>query len=163
MKDVFNNKKIWTTTKARAFDTYISSTFLYNACLWTLTKTQETKIDAFQRRLIRSNVLNIRWPQKIRNEDVYKKSKIQPWSKRIKKLRMTWFGHAMRLPSNTPAKRAIEYAKTSCRAPRGRPKLTWIKQMTQQLEEDMNMTWEEAERKAQEKTEWRREVYLKYK
>ena len=64
---------------------------------------------------------------------------------------MTWFGHAMRLPSNTPAKRAIEYAKTSCRAPRGRPKLTWIKQMTQQLQEDMNMTWEEAERKAQEK------------
>ena len=75
---------------------------------------------------------------------------------------MTWFGHAMRLPANTPVKTALEYAKTPFRAPRGRPKLTWIKQMTQQLQEDMDLTWEEAALKAQDKTAWRREVYLKY-
>ena len=49
--------------KARTFDAYVASIFLFNSEIWTLTKSDEEALDSFQRRLIRSNVLNIRWPQ----------------------------------------------------------------------------------------------------
>ena len=49
----------------------------------------------------------VRWPTVIRNEDVYTTTKIQPWSKKIKKQRMTWFGHLIRMPSNITAKKSF--------------------------------------------------------
>ena len=52
----------------RAFDAYISSIFLYNSELWTLTSSIEKQIDSFQRRLLRKNILNIKWPSVMNNE-----------------------------------------------------------------------------------------------
>ena len=63
MKSTFENKKLSIKTKARIFNTYIASIFLYNAELWTLNTDEENKIDSFQRRLLRSRVLNVRWPR----------------------------------------------------------------------------------------------------
>jgi hypothetical protein len=31
-----------------------------------------------------------------------------PWSEAIKKRRLNWFGHLLRLPENTPAKLALK-------------------------------------------------------
>ena len=144
------------------FDTYVSSVFLYNACLWVLPKAQEEKIDSFQRRLIRTNVLCVRWPQIVKNEEVYEKTSIKPWSKRIKKQRMTWLGHLHRMDESIPAKRAFQYAQQQFRAPRGRPRLTWKRMMEIQLEEDFGMTWEEAQSKSRNRNEWRTSVFNKY-
>ena len=80
----------------------------------------------------------------VRNEEVYDKTKIQPWSKRIRKQRMTWLGHLHRMEQSVPAKRAFRYAEQPFQASRGRPKLTWKKMMKVQLQEDFGMTWEEA-------------------
>ena len=50
LKHIFKGKKVWTSTKSRTFDAYITSVFLYNASTWILTKTQKDQIDSFQRR-----------------------------------------------------------------------------------------------------------------
>lgn len=110
LKHLFNNNKIWIKTKARAFDTYISSVFLYNSSTWTLTKTQENQIDSFHRKMIRVNVLNVKWPKKVSNEMVYETTKLKPWSEKIKKQRLTWFGHLARMDEKTPVKIALKYA-----------------------------------------------------
>ena len=47
IKYMFNNKKLSIKTKMRAFDAYISSIFLYNSELWTLTSSIEKQIDSF--------------------------------------------------------------------------------------------------------------------
>ena len=78
----------------RAFDAYISSIFLYNSELWTLTSSIEKQIDSFQRRLLlRKNILNIKWPTVMSNEDVYNQTKANKWSIVIKIRRMRWLGH----------------------------------------------------------------------
>ena len=162
LKPLFKNRKIWRTTKSRAFDTYISSVFLYNASTWTITTTQEKQIDAFQRRMIRINVLNIKWPKKMTNDRVYKISKIQSWSQKIRKQRLNWFGHVARMNPNTPAKKALKFAREDYKKSVGRPKLRWIVLMEKQLEEDLQLTWEEAENTALNRTTWRQLVNNKY-
>ena len=49
--------------------------FLYNSELWTLTITKEKLIDSFHRRILRTSCLNIRWPKKVSNDEVYKRTK----------------------------------------------------------------------------------------
>ena len=102
-KEFFQNKCLSIKSKVRAFEAYITPTFLYNSELWTLTKTVENQIDSFHRRILRSHVLDIRWPKIVKNEDVYEKTKIEPWSKTIEKKRIKWFDHLMRLDENKPA------------------------------------------------------------
>ena len=129
IKYMFNNKKLSIKTKMRAFDAYISSIFLYNSELWTLTSSIEKQIDSFQHRLLRKNVLNIKWPTVMNNEDVYNRMKANKWSIVIKKRRMRWLGHVMRLPEQTPARKAIQYANEKYVRPRGRPPTTWLSMM----------------------------------
>ena len=107
---VSQNKRLSTRTKVRAFEACIAPIFLYNSELWTLTKTLENQIDSFHRRILRSHVLNIRWPKIVKNEDAYGKTKIEPWSKTIEKKRIKWFGHLMRLDENTPAQKVLRVA-----------------------------------------------------
>ena len=162
VQSAFKNKKLWIGTKANIFDTYVSSVFLYNACTWTITQSQEQQIDSFQRKLIRINVLNIKWPKIIKNEEVYRKTKIRPWSQRIRKQKMTWLGHVLRMSPDIPARKALEYAQKPYKIPRGRPKLTWIKSIKIQLQEEMGLTWQEASAIAQDRKAWRALVQKKY-
>ena len=142
--------------------THVSSVFLYNSCTWTLTVSQEQHIDYFQRRLIRTNVLNVRWPKIVKNDKVYELSKIRPWSIKIREQRMTWLGHVFRMDSDIPAKKALHFAQQQYQRPRGRPKLTWINLVTEQLLNNMGITWEEASKTANDRKSWRTLVQNKY-
>ena len=51
---------------------------------------------------------------------------MKEWSREIKKRRLKWFGHLLRLPNETPAKQALTEALTPVKKPRGKPKLTWL-------------------------------------
>ena len=106
----------------RTFNAYITPVYLYNSELWCQTKTQKNSIDAFHRRLIRTNVLNVKWPTIVTNEQVYTRTNIQPWSVIIEKRRLRWFGHVTRMSPLTPAKQALEYAHQKYKKHAGRPK-----------------------------------------
>ena len=129
--------------KIRAFDCYVSSIFLYNSELWTLTSTLETAIDSFHRRLIRTSCLNVKWPEVVTNENVYKLTNIKPWSKVIIKRQLSWFGHMIRLPNDCPAKSALQYTLEPSAKPKGRPRTTWISMMKKRFAE-LNINWSQA-------------------
>ena len=101
--------------------------------LWTLTKKHEEIIDTFQRKLMRK-ILNLNWREKVSNDKVYKETNSIPWSQTIKRRRLTWYGHLLRLPEDTPARKSLKEAKNPCKKPRGGQKLTWIKQIGEDLE-----------------------------
>ena len=125
-KNVFNNNRISKETKIRVFNAYVSSIFLYNSELWSLNKDLEHQVDVFQRNLLR-RVLQIFWPKKITNEELYRTTKQQPWSVMITKRRLSWLGHLMRLDEKTPARKALEeYLNPCVKRPRGRPPVTWM-------------------------------------
>ena len=141
-RNIFTSKRISTQHKVRIFNTYVETAFLYNSEIWTLTPTQEKKIDAFHRRLLRA-ALNIKYPNIISNEDLYSLTKEKPWSEKIKRRRLNLLGHILRLNDDTPAKRAIcEYLKPH-RRPVGRPPLTWLTLIMKDLKtirEENNIT-----------------------
>ena len=138
LEHIFNSSKISNSIKIRTFQTYVTSVFLYNSELWTLTKKLEEEIDIFQRKQLRK-ILNIYWPQKISNNDLYMRTNIDKWSIVIKKKRLSWLGHLMRLDNETPAKKALlEYIKPG-KKKIGRPKTTWVYQIYKELKNDCNI------------------------
>jgi len=135
LKPIFTNKKVSDEVKLRLFNSHIRSIFMYNSELWTLTKQLENTIDTFQRNILR-NILGLKWYDKVKNEDLYSKTKEIPWSKVIKKRRLTWYGHLLRLPERTAAKAALREIRKYHPKPRGGQKLTWIKQVDKEMKEN---------------------------
>ena len=131
-RDIFNSGAISNKTKVKTFRAFVAPVFLYNSELWTLTRSLEENIDAFQRRLLRS-ILGIKWPKKITNADLYKKADEIPWSVAIAKRRLRWTGHLLRLPDVTPAKQALLEAIRKTKLPRGGQRTTWLKTIKRDL------------------------------
>ena len=102
LKYIFNNKNITITSKTATFTTYIQSIFLYNAETWTLKKADNDSIDSFQRRLIRTFILNVKWPKIATNKEVYERTKIKKWSEVIKKKRLKWMSKMILAKEDTP-------------------------------------------------------------
>ena len=84
MRHFFKSKRLSTQHKVKIYKTYIETTLLYNAKTWTLTKTLEDNLNAFQRRLLRIT-LNIKYPKIISNQKLYNITKEIPLTERIKK------------------------------------------------------------------------------
>ncbi len=83
--------------------------------------------------------------------------KIKPWSKTIKKRRIKWYGHLLRLDSRTPARQALVEARKKVKKPRGGQKLTWLKLIDSDLTAlGIDPKIEVVEVKAQDRLEWNR-------
>src|SRR5207244_5476442 len=105
-KAFLETKQLSLKVRMRLFNAYITSIFMYNSELWTITKKLENVINVFQRNLLRK-ILKIKYPDTIRNSVLYKKTKEVPWSKKIRIRRLRWCGHLLRLPDKAPAKIAL--------------------------------------------------------
>ena len=66
------------------------------------------KLDCFQRKMLR-RVLNVKWSDKITNEQLYKRSNATPVSLQVVHARWRLFGHTLRLGEDTPARMAMAY------------------------------------------------------
>ena len=126
---------------------------LYNSELWTLTKTAERKIDSYHRRIL-PKAINIKWPKKISSEDLYNKTKQENWSAKIKTRRLRSYGHAIRLPEETPAKIALKEAYRKVKKLRGGQTTTWISVLKKDLS-TLGLTIEGATQLALDRDEWR--------
>jgi hypothetical protein len=153
LKHIWRNKRLSTNLKLRIFNAYISSIFLYNSELWSLNKSMEGAIDAFQRRLLR-RMINVTWPKKICNEKLNCITKAIPWSLIIANRRLRWFGHLVRLPEGAPAKMALKEAERDAPMPRGRRKTIWLDVMKKQLA-DLDFSYNQAKACAQDRDYWR--------
>ena len=134
LQKCFESKHVSEEIKLRLFTTHLESIFLYNSELWTMTKSNEEQIDSYHRRQLRK-VIGIRWPNKINNKDLYERTKVTPWSIKILKRKISWFGHLLRLDENTPAKKALKEFCKETQTPRGRPKTTWLQTVINDIKE----------------------------
>ncbi|XP_065182128.1 uncharacterized protein LOC135812841 [Sycon ciliatum] len=65
---------------------------LYNCGLWTLSKLLNDKLDKWQRRKLRV-LLQIVYPQRITNNNLYTETKQSPVSATCRRRMLLWFGH----------------------------------------------------------------------
>ena len=55
----------------KALRAYFEPIFFCNGKIWTITPSEAVKtIYAFQRRFLRTYVLNVKWPNTVKNEDL---------------------------------------------------------------------------------------------
>jgi hypothetical protein len=75
---------------------------------WGLTQDELERLDAFHRQQLRS-LLDIRYPDTIHNDDLYKRTKSVPLSEELRLARWRMLGHVLRMSDNVPAKQAMLY------------------------------------------------------
>ena len=160
-RNTYKSKYLSMEQKIRHFNMYIQSVMLYNCELWSMNETLNKSIDAFQRRKLR-HAINVLWPRKMCNEELYKVTKATPWSKNIENRRFSWLGHLMRLDPDTPAREALKKALKYAPGNRGRPPTTWINVVQKDLLKrriDINLkdgdAIERLEKLAKDKGHWR--------
>ena len=69
------------------------------------------------------------------------RTKVEEWSKLVKYRRLSWLGHLIRLPDESPAKKALQEYIKPIKRKIGRPKTTWLHQIYNDLKgniEDVN-------------------------
>ena len=109
-------------TKLRLFNSNAISVLLYGCQSWRVSKDDMNKLDVFQTKCLR-RTCNIFWPNKISNEDLYRRTNSSPISTQIQKHRLRWLGHVLRMPQDSIPKVALRWTPTGKRN-RGRPKTT---------------------------------------
>ena len=60
-------------------------------------------------------ILNLNWRDKVGNDILYKATDSTPCSRTEKLRRLTWYGHLLRLPEDTPARNSLKEANRPCK------------------------------------------------
>ena len=89
---------------------------------------------------------------------VYNKTKQENWSAKIKTRRLQCYGHAMRLPEETPAKIALQEVYSKVKKLRGGQTTTWISVLEKDLS-TLGLTIEGDTQLALDRDEWRKVVW----
>lgn len=135
-------------TRKRILQCYIWSTLLYAAETWTTTKATRERLCAFEMWCYRK-MLNIKWTDRIRNEEVIRRINIKErLLKIIKKRTLKFFGHTIR---KQDLQRKLLDGMIEGRRPRGRPRTMWTNNITTWS----GLTYPQATRRAKDRNDWR--------
>ena len=97
-----NLSSLWTSSrlslalKMRLYNSLIISIITYSSALWTLTKAQKKRLDAFNTKALR-RILGVRWYDYVTNASILIRTGQPPLTTTIRKLRLSAFGHICRL------------------------------------------------------------------
>ena len=149
---VWSSKNIRVNTKLKIFNSNVKSILLYGSETWFLTKKLESKLQTFINKCLR-RILNIFWPEVISNQSLWERTKQPRISQQIKQRKFRWLGHTLRKDNDSIAKYALKWNPQGKRK-RGRPKTTWRRQLTKELEA-LRLTLRGAESLAQDRRAWR--------
>nr|KAG5687043.1 hypothetical protein BaRGS_002416 [Batillaria attramentaria] len=82
LKNIWASKVVSIRTKLRIYNSNVKSVLLYGCETWKTTKTMQQKIQTFLNTCLR-RIFNIRWPEKIRNEELWERAGQEPAAKQI--------------------------------------------------------------------------------
>ena len=89
---VCRQSRLSLSTKLRLYNALVVSVLLYGAETWTLIKSDEQKLEAFQMSRLR-RILGLHWFDFVSNDSVMNQTQQQSICSRIRNRRITIFGH----------------------------------------------------------------------
>ena len=119
---IWKSNKYTTKTKIRLYNGNVKSILLYGSECWRVVKGDTTKINAFHNGCLRK-ICRIFWPNKICNVELYMKTDCNSAVLEIKRLRLRWLGHVLKMPKDSIPKLALSWIPPRKRK-RGPPKMT---------------------------------------
>ena len=152
LKPIWNSRTIQLQTKLRLFNSNVKTVLLYGSETWRHTKTLDKKLQVFINTCLRQ-ILRIRWPDRITNQELLQRTKQVLITTTIKQRKWRWIGHTLRRSQTNIARCALDWNPQGTRK-RGRPVLTWRRTLHAELQKT-RMSWGEAKRVAQDRDRWR--------
>lgn len=149
-------KEISERTKMSVYNAIYRPILMYGSESWVMDRRTESKIQAMEMRYLRA-VKGVTRKDKIRNEVIRQDLKVEPIIETIKRQKMKWFGHMIRMEETRQTKRVWRARQTHKRG-RGRPRKTWDTSVAESMKKS-GVTWKEAENMAKDRGEWKRFVY----
>ena len=114
-------------TKLRPYSIYIFPVLTYASETWTLSKSDENLLAAFERKMLRRILGPVceegQWRSRY-NGELYEMYEDITVLQRIKLARLRWAGHVVRMEPDDPA-RKVFLGRPQGQRRRGRPKLRW--------------------------------------
>ncbi|KAI8484438.1 hypothetical protein Bbelb_378710 [Branchiostoma belcheri] len=152
LKNIWASREIHMDTKVRIFNSNVKSVLLYGAEAWRMNKSTQHRIQTFINNCLR-RIYNIRWPEKIRNEELWSRAGQEPVAIQILRRKWSWIGHTVRKPADSTTRQALSWNPKGKRR-RGRPRNSWRRDTEKELSE-LGMHWKDVEREAQNRAGWR--------
>ena len=149
---VWRSRALRTSTKIKIFNTNVKSVLIYGSETWRETVASCNSIQTFVNRCLR-NILGNRWPNKISNKDLWKRTNQHPIEHTIRSRKWKWIGHTIQKNDNNVTKKALDWNPQGHRK-RGRPKNTWRRGLTTELKK-IDKTWKEAKTAAMDRKRWK--------
>ncbi len=90
----------------------------------------------------------------VTNEGIRRRTGVAKLEEILRRNRLRWFGHVNRLDDSRLVKQVLRWVPKGGKRRRGRPRKNWRSTVEDDLE-ILDMTWEETEEIAGDKTIWR--------
>ena len=152
LQSIWTSKQYSLKTKVRLYNSSVKSVLLCGSECWRAIKSDMSKLESFHNGCLRK-ICRIFWPNKISNRDLYRKTGCQSVVMEIKRSRIQWLGHVLRMGQARIPKVALHWTPPGKRKP-GRPKTTWRRTVMSELSE-VKLTWGEAQHAAQNRAKWK--------
>lgn len=154
MKHILKNKDVPLCLKKKVFNACILPVFTYGIETCTLSKASASKLAVTQRAMERA-MLGISLRDRVRNDEIRRKTKVDDVIKRALTLKWRWAGHVARGDENKWTKRLLCWRPRSSTRSAGRPQMRW----RDDIVGFAGVTWM---RSAQDRQEWRvkEEAYI---
>ena len=137
---------VWRSTalsirnKLRIFNTNVKAVLLYGSETWRVTNTLSNKLQTFVNGCLR-NILKIRWTEKVKNTDLWRRTNQDPLEQLIARRKWRWIGHTLRKPPQDITRQALQWNPQGKRRV-GRPKTTWRRSCEEEMA-SFNLSWGE--------------------
>lgn len=151
---ILKNSKIPINLKRKVYDTCVLPIATYGLETMAITKNTANRLRVTQRAMERA-MLGICLRDKIRNEEIRRRTKVTDIIKRVAELKWRWVGHVARQNSDRWALKIAQWRPRETKRSVGRPQRRWIDDVKQIA----GSKWLQI---AQDRSKWREkgEVYI---
>jgi hypothetical protein len=126
---------------------------LLHACKTWKTASQITRrLQTFINKCL-TRIINIKWTNKITNEELWNITKQKPIEIQIKRRKLNWIGHTLRKEAGEIEKTALNRNPQGYRR-RGKPKRTWRRTIENEIRKT-GKSWNEVKGIAGDRNAWK--------
>ena len=153
LRKIWSSSKFSIQTKVKLYNSLVLSVLTYGSETWKTTEHDKKKLDTFQNRCLRQ-MLRIRWPEKISNEELLRKTRTSKVSDKVANRKWGWIGHVLRMDNTRICTTALTWHPEGRRKV-GRPKTTWRRTTEQERTKLGWNSWASARTVAKDRQRWR--------
>ena len=138
-KSIWRSRHLCRGTKLRVFRALVLPVLLYGSETWTLSCALEARLDAFCNRSLR-RIMGYRWEDFVSNDRLHRETGVGPVTHTIRDRQLRLYGHLARLPEVDPAHRVVSTRDNpGWRRLVGRPRKSWLGQIDQTCQKEVEM------------------------